>query len=167
MSRRAAAKSGDNPYFGHFFRVNFDGSGFQTADARDGESQRHVFAGRQVFRRQLFDARHAARCRSSRHDRQTDRRSREGRCLASQGHGMAAAGAIHRKARDGVTDLYGLMYLPTNLDTNKKYPIIDYIYPGPQGGGSRRPRSQFLGVARRQSGAGRARLCRCAARRNV
>jgi len=38
------------------------------------------------------------------------------------------------KARDGVTDLYGLMYTPTNLDPNKKYPIIDYIYPGPQGG---------------------------------
>jgi len=38
------------------------------------------------------------------------------------------------KARDGKTDLYGLLYMPTNLDPNKKYPIIDYIYPGPQGG---------------------------------
>lgn len=38
------------------------------------------------------------------------------------------------KARDGVTDLYGLMFTPTNLDPNKKYPVIDYIYPGPQGG---------------------------------
>ena len=38
------------------------------------------------------------------------------------------------KARDGVTDLYGLMYLPTKLDPAKKYPIINYIYPGPQGG---------------------------------
>jgi dipeptidyl aminopeptidase/acylaminoacyl peptidase len=38
------------------------------------------------------------------------------------------------KARDGVTDLYGLMFTPTNLDANKKYPVIDYIYPGPQGG---------------------------------
>lgn len=38
------------------------------------------------------------------------------------------------KARDGQTDLYGLMYVPSNLDPNKKYPIINYIYPGPQGG---------------------------------
>jgi dipeptidyl aminopeptidase/acylaminoacyl peptidase len=38
------------------------------------------------------------------------------------------------KAHDGVTDLYGLLYTPTNLDPSKKYPIIDYIYPGPQGG---------------------------------
>lgn len=39
------------------------------------------------------------------------------------------------KARDGETDLYGLMFTPTNVDPSKKYPIIDYIYPGPQGGG--------------------------------
>ncbi len=38
------------------------------------------------------------------------------------------------KAHDGKTDIYGLLYTPTNLDPNKKYPIIDYIYPGPQGG---------------------------------
>lgn len=38
------------------------------------------------------------------------------------------------KARDGQTDLYGLMYLPTQLDSTKKYPIINYIYPGPQSG---------------------------------
>jgi dipeptidyl aminopeptidase/acylaminoacyl peptidase len=36
------------------------------------------------------------------------------------------------KARDGVTDLYGVIYLPPNLDSTKKYPVIDNIYPGPQ-----------------------------------
>ena len=38
------------------------------------------------------------------------------------------------KARDGQTDLYGLMYQPTTLDLSKKYPIINHIYPGPQTG---------------------------------
>lgn len=38
------------------------------------------------------------------------------------------------KARDGQTDLYGLMYTPTKLDQSKKYPIINHIYPGPQTG---------------------------------
>ncbi|MGN6802858.1 MAG: DPP IV N-terminal domain-containing protein [Ginsengibacter sp.] len=38
------------------------------------------------------------------------------------------------KAADGKTDIYGLMYSPTKLDPSKKYPIVDYIYPGPQGG---------------------------------
>lgn len=36
------------------------------------------------------------------------------------------------KAADKVTDLYGLMYLPTSLDSTKKYPIISNVYPGPQ-----------------------------------
>jgi dipeptidyl aminopeptidase/acylaminoacyl peptidase len=38
------------------------------------------------------------------------------------------------KARDGKTDLYGLMYTPTKMDASQKYPIINHIYPGPQTG---------------------------------
>lgn len=38
------------------------------------------------------------------------------------------------KARDNVTDLYGLMYQPTNLNTAGSYPIVNYLYPGPQTG---------------------------------
>lgn len=38
------------------------------------------------------------------------------------------------KARDGKTDLYGLMFVPTHLDSTKKYPIVNHIYPGPQTG---------------------------------
>ncbi|MGD0581380.1 MAG: DPP IV N-terminal domain-containing protein [Bacteroidales bacterium] len=36
------------------------------------------------------------------------------------------------KAKDGVTDLYGVMYKPFNFDSTRKYPIISYVYPGPQ-----------------------------------
>jgi dipeptidyl-peptidase-4 len=38
------------------------------------------------------------------------------------------------KARDGKTDLYGLMFKPTDFDESKKYPIVNYVYPGPQTG---------------------------------
>jgi dipeptidyl aminopeptidase/acylaminoacyl peptidase len=38
------------------------------------------------------------------------------------------------KAHDGVTDIYGLLFTPEKLDPSRKYPIVDYIYPGPQGG---------------------------------
>src|SRR5205085_2118157 len=38
------------------------------------------------------------------------------------------------KARDGQTDLYGLLYRPTNFDATKKYPIVNHVYPGPQTG---------------------------------
>ncbi|HET7360395.1 MAG TPA: DPP IV N-terminal domain-containing protein, partial [Salinimicrobium sp.] len=38
------------------------------------------------------------------------------------------------KARDGKTNLYGLLYKPSNFDPSKSYPIINYLYPGPQTG---------------------------------
>jgi dipeptidyl aminopeptidase/acylaminoacyl peptidase len=38
------------------------------------------------------------------------------------------------KAADGKTDIYGLLFTPTHLDPHTRYPIVDYIYPGPQGG---------------------------------
>jgi len=36
------------------------------------------------------------------------------------------------KAKDGVTDLYGVMYKPFNFDSTRKYPVISFVYPGPQ-----------------------------------
>jgi len=41
------------------------------------------------------------------------------------------------KARDGKTTLYGMLFKPTNFDPRKKYPVVDYIYPGPQTGSVR------------------------------
>ena len=45
--------------------------------------------------------------------------------------GWAPLTPITVKARDGKTDLYGFMFKPTDFDVSKKYPIIDYVYPGP------------------------------------
>jgi len=36
------------------------------------------------------------------------------------------------KAGDGITDLYGVLYKPYDFDSTKTYPIIEYVYPGPQ-----------------------------------
>jgi dipeptidyl-peptidase-4 len=41
------------------------------------------------------------------------------------------------KARDGLTDIYGLMYRPSNFDPERRYPVIESIYPGPQVGSVR------------------------------
>ena len=38
------------------------------------------------------------------------------------------------KARDNETDLYGILYLPSHYNKNEKYPVLNYIYPGPQSG---------------------------------
>lgn len=48
--------------------------------------------------------------------------------------GWKAPTPVTLKAHDGTTDIYGLVFTPTHMDANKKYPVIDYIYPGPQGG---------------------------------
>ncbi|RYE74347.1 MAG: S9 family peptidase, partial [Oxalobacteraceae bacterium] len=54
------------------------------------------------------------------------------------------------KARDGKTTLYGLMFKPGNFDPARKYPVIDYVYPGPQTG-SVRGRSFLAGHGDNQS----------------
>jgi dipeptidyl-peptidase-4 len=36
------------------------------------------------------------------------------------------------KADDGITDIYGVMYKPFDFDETKKYPLLEYVYPGPQ-----------------------------------
>jgi len=38
------------------------------------------------------------------------------------------------KARDGATDLHGLMYKPSDFDSSRSYPVVNYLYPGPQAG---------------------------------
>jgi len=48
--------------------------------------------------------------------------------------GWHAPTPITMKGRDGTTDIYGLMFTPSHLDSTAKYPIVDYIYPGPQSG---------------------------------
>jgi dipeptidyl aminopeptidase/acylaminoacyl peptidase len=48
--------------------------------------------------------------------------------------GWVAPETFHVKGHDGKTDVYGLLYRPADLNPSLKYPIIDFIYPGPQGG---------------------------------
>ncbi|MFT4198333.1 MAG: DPP IV N-terminal domain-containing protein [Pseudoxanthomonas sp.] len=54
-----------------------------------------------------------------------------------QAAGWVPPQTITVKGRDGKTDLYGLMFKPSNFDPARKYPIVDYVYPGPQVGSVR------------------------------
>lgn len=71
----------------------------------------------------------------------TLRQSSDGKILATvaqasvsrlQAIGWRPPQLITVKARDGKTNLYGLLFKPTNFDPHKRYPIVDYVYPGPQ-----------------------------------
>lgn len=46
--------------------------------------------------------------------------------------GWKAPQLVKVKAADNTTDLYGIMYTPSNLDTTRTYPVIANVYPGPQ-----------------------------------
>jgi len=52
------------------------------------------------------------------------------------------------KARDGKTDLYGLLVKPTDFDASKKYPVVDYVYPGPQDGSCGGPEARSFSATR-------------------
>ena len=48
--------------------------------------------------------------------------------------GWTPAEVFTVKARDGVTDLWGILHKPSTFDPAKRYPIVTYVYPGPQRG---------------------------------
>jgi dipeptidyl aminopeptidase/acylaminoacyl peptidase len=126
-------KSAD-PYFGHFYRVGFDGKNLALLTPENANHEISVTPNGNYF----IDT-----FSTSDKPSVSVLRDMSGKLVAnlekSDVSRLSATGwkpptPIVVKARDGVTDLYGLMFTPTNLDPKKKYPIIDYIYPGPQGG---------------------------------
>jgi dipeptidyl aminopeptidase/acylaminoacyl peptidase len=123
-----------DPYFAHLYRIRFDGTGLERLTPEDAHheitfspSGRYFVdsystpvipptavlrdaAGKQVLELEKADI---------------------SKLLAT---GWKPPEPVRVKARDGETDLYGLMYKPTNLDSSRKYPIVNHIYPGPQTG---------------------------------
>ena len=67
-----------------------------------------------------------------------------------QAAGWVPPERITVKGRDGSTDLYGLLFKPAHFDPQKKYPVVVYVYPGPQVG-SVRSRSFLPGHGDNQS----------------
>jgi dipeptidyl-peptidase 4 len=127
-------EQGRDPYFGHFYRVNFDGSGLKLLTPENGNHD-VVLApagGYFVDNYSTPNTPNVAVLRDLTGRKIVDLEKTDVSRLAATG--WKPPTPIVVKARDGATDLYGLMYTPTNLDTKRKYPIIDYIYPGPQGG---------------------------------
>ena len=123
-----------DPYFQHLYRIGFDGKGLTLLTP---ENASHVVSFSP-------DGKHFVDSYSTPNTPpvtvvrdlngrmvQTLERADISRLLAT---GWRPPTPIKVKARDGKTDLYGLMFTPSTLDSTKKYPIINYIYPGPQSG---------------------------------
>ncbi|MEZ4456077.1 MAG: DPP IV N-terminal domain-containing protein [Gemmatimonadales bacterium] len=125
-------EAGRNPYHRILYRVNLDGTGLTMLTPEEGDHTISTGPGGRYF----VDTRSAVdlppvtvvRDRTGRVVREVARADLSG--LAALGWRMPRAFTV--KARDGVTDLHGVMYLPSNFDSTAAYPIVDYIYPGPQ-----------------------------------
>ena len=126
-----------DPYFRHLYSTGFDGKGLKLLTPEDADHDIALAPSGSFFTDSYSkpDVPPIAILRDA-DGKQilTLEKADITRLLAT---GWKAPQPITVKARDGVTDLYGLMYVPTTLDTSKKYPIINNLYPGPQTGSVR------------------------------
>ena len=137
-----AREPGENPYYTHLYRVKLDGTGLTCLDPsvtprgekiKGGVNQTSSLSPSKKFVVTNSTATDHAPFATVRDDagklvmtlEETDLTA-----LKATGWKMPATFTV--KAADGVTDLYGNMWTPFDLDPKKKYPIIAYVYPGPQ-----------------------------------
>ncbi|MGA2739956.1 MAG: DPP IV N-terminal domain-containing protein [Bryobacteraceae bacterium] len=127
-------EKGRDPYFDHLYRIGFDGSGLTLLTPEDANHEVTFSPSGRLFVDNYSkpDVPPISVLRDA-----------NGKLLATiektdisklEAAGWKPPQPITVKARDGVTNLYGLLFSPTDLDRAKKYPIVNYIYPGPQGG---------------------------------
>jgi dipeptidyl-peptidase-4 len=130
----AGRERGRDPYFTHLYKIGFDGQGLTLLTPEDGNHDITLAPSGEYF----VDSWSKPDVPPT-----TVLRDMNGKLIAPLEKGdvakLAATGwkppiPITVKARDGVTDLYGLLYLPTKVEAGRKYPIVNHIYPGPQGG---------------------------------
>ncbi len=125
-------EAGEDPYYTHLYRVGLDGSGLTLLNPGDydhrfsmGESRRFFVDSysrvNTVPASALYDASGA---------KIMDLEVADFTALEHAGYGFPEP--FVAEAADGVTDIYGVMYKPYDFDPDKSYPIVAYVYPGPQ-----------------------------------
>ena len=126
---------GEDPYFRHLYRINLDGTHAVSLTPDDGDHTAQLPPdGRYVIDTYskpdvppvvvLRDGATGAALMPL-------EKADISKLLAT---GWKPPIPIKMTAHDGKTDIYGLMFVPTHLDPNAKYPIVNNIYPGPQTG---------------------------------
>ncbi|MBS1752961.1 MAG: DPP IV N-terminal domain-containing protein [Bacteroidetes bacterium] len=128
-------EAGRDPYFSHFYRVDFDGKNLQLLTPENANHTISISPDGKYFidNYSTPDVPPVTVLRDMKGKLiSTLEKTDISRLTAT---GWKPPTPITVKSRDGRWDLYGLMFTPTSLDKTKKYPIVNYIYPGPQGGG--------------------------------
>lgn len=123
-----------NPYFAYIYKVGFDGKGLTLLTPEEGNHSITFSPSYNYFIDTYSqpDVPPTMNYRDVKGNLITALEKTDVSRLAARG--WKAPAQVSVKAHDGKTDIYGLVFTPTNMDPNKKYPVIDYIYPGPQGG---------------------------------
>ena len=126
-------EAGRDPYFQHLYRVSLDGGPVTLLTPDDGHHAVQFSPDGQFFVDTWSTPVNppVSVLRRANGEKVLDLERTDISRL--QAAGWKPPTPIVVKARDGKTDLYGLMFTPTTLDTTKKYPIVNYIYPGPWG----------------------------------
>lgn len=137
-------EKGRNPYYSHLYRVNFDGSDMKLLTPEDAEHS--IIDINMIARKILIKHSPSGKYFIDTYSKvnvppKTIIRDNEGNFVMEleeadisklKEMGWTEPETFCVKARDGKTDIYGVLYKPSDFDPNKKYPIIDDIYPGPQ-----------------------------------
>ena len=128
-------ESGRDPYFSHFYRIDFDGKNMKLLTPEDGNHVVDLSPDGKYFTDSYSspDTPPVAVLRDMNGKLIATLEKADVSRLAATG--WKAPERISVKSRDNKWDLYGLVFTPSKLDKTKKYPVINYIYPGPQGGG--------------------------------
>ncbi len=122
-----------DPYFVHYYRVNFDGTGLVALTEGNG-THTVQFSPDRKYLIDTFSRVDAAPVHNL-------RRVADGKlvCALEQAdiRELVASGwtppeVFVAKGRDGKTDIWGIIARPKNLDPSKKYPVLESIYNGPQ-----------------------------------
>ena len=125
---------GEDPYFLHDYRIDFDGTGlvsYTPANANHAVSwsddhRYYVDLYSRVDLPPVGELRRAS-------DQSVVMPLEHGDITALERAGWKPPEVFVAKGRDGKTDIYGLIFRPTNFDAHRKYPVIENIYAGPQG----------------------------------
>jgi dipeptidyl aminopeptidase/acylaminoacyl peptidase len=130
----AAGLEPENPYFIQFCKINFDGKGFKILTPETGTHEIALSPSGKYFIDTYSKPDIPAVSVLRKLDGQIVATLAKTDVSRLRAKGWKPPVPFKVKAADGKTDIYGLMFSPVNYDPKKKYPVIDYIYPGPQGG---------------------------------
>jgi dipeptidyl aminopeptidase/acylaminoacyl peptidase len=125
-------EKGEDPYFPHLYRVGYDGSGLKLLDAGNASHAVSMSDDARYFidNSSRVDMAPEAALIDPTGALVTKLETPDLSALKEAGFKFPEPFAV--KADDGVTDLYGVMFKPFDFDPNRKYPIIAFVYPGPQ-----------------------------------